>query len=345
MIFKILIIVYPKIGGCQFYRQIHPHEVFSKYPELEICYKRDISFMAMENLTDYHLVLFHKNYVNTDILKRLKSLNIITMVDFDDYWRLPSNHLSYKHYKRTRQTEKFIEILKQADYISTTTELLAQQIIPLNKKVYVFPNTLSDTNSNIYPVEIKSDKVRFGYIGGACHLPDIEILRGLNNKLGNSGLTYTLSLFGYKHDSIYFDYAKVLSDNGNYTKNLCLFPSLPVPEYLMYYNMIDAALIPLKDNKFNSLKSELKLIETGTFTKAAIVSDVLPYKPMLKDKTNCLVAKSRTDWFRQMKYVVKNPNCVEDLGHQLYQDIQIQFNHDKITKYRAEVYKEIIQKG
>ena len=76
---------------------------------------------------------------------------------------------------------RFIEIIKHADYISTTTELLAKSIIPLNKKVFIFPNTLSVLDSYIYPVEIKNDKLRFGYIGSSYHLPDIEMLRGVKD--------------------------------------------------------------------------------------------------------------------------------------------------------------------
>ncbi len=345
MKYKILNIVYPKIGGCQYYRQIHPYEAFSAFPEFKIDCKRDVMFLPIENLSGYHLAVFHKNYVNVKILNMLRNLNIKTMVDFDDYWNLPTNHVSYAHYKRTKQTEKFIEIIKQADYISTTTKLLAKSIIPLNKKVFIFPNILSVSDSYIYPAEIKNDRLRFGYIGGSCHLPDIEMLRELNNKLSHSGLSYSLSLFGYKHDSVYFDYAKVLTDNARHTKNLSLFPSLPVPEYLVYYNMIDVSLIPLRDNRFSSMKSELKLVEAGVFKKSVIVSDVWPYKPLLKDKINCLVAGSRTDWFKKMKYLIKNPNHLTDLGCQLNQDIQKHFNYEQISKYRAEVYKEIIQKG
>lgn len=345
MKYKILIIVYPKIGGCQFYRQTHAHKLLSQHSEFEVTYKHDFTFITNENFKEYHLVQFHKNYVTLEILIKLKVLGVKTMVDFDDYWHLPSSHLSFQNYKQNNQPYKFIEIIKQSDYISVTTQFLANEVRKYNPNVFIIPNVLNPECKQSQPIEIESDKIRFGYIGGSCHLPDIELLRGLNNKLTNSGLQYSLNLFGYKHDSIYFDYASVLTNNANYAANLNLYPSLPVPDYLVFYNMIDVSLIPLVSNKFNSLKSELKLVEAGILGKAVIASNVLPYESYLKDKVNCLITNSRTDWFKKMKYLVNNPELAKDLGNQLHDDIQKHFNYEKISKYRAEIYKDIIHKG
>ena len=345
MKYKVLVIMYPKMGGCQYYRQLHPHEGMEKYEDFDITYKQIFEFLPTEEWLKYHLVQFHKNFVTPEILIKLKVLGIKTMVDFDDYWHVPYNHLSFRHYKSNDQPYRYIEILKQAQYISTTTEILAREIRKHNPKLFAFPNCINPENPYTYPIEIKSKKMRFGYLGGSCHLPDVELLRGLNNKLNNSRLDYSLNLFGYKEDSVYFDYAKVLTDNGTYSNGITLYPSLPVPDYLYFYNMIDVSLVPLVPNKFNSLKSELKLVEAGMFEKAVIVSNVLPYKPYLKHKENAFIADSKTDWFKGMKYFIKNPGAVSDFGKQLSYDMNKHFNYEYISKSRSEVYRQIIRKG
>ncbi len=345
MSFKILVIVYPKIGGCQYFRQLHPHEELKRLPDFEVSFKHVFEFITNEEWIKYDLVQFHKNFVTPEILIKLKVLGVKTLVDFDDYWHLPYNHLSFQHYKNSNQPYRFIEILKQAQYISTTTRILAKEIKKHNSNILVLPNCISQKYSQSYPIDILNDTLRFGYLGGSCHLPDVELLRGLNNKLLGSGLQYSLNLFGYKQDSVYFDYAKVLTDNGVYSDNLTLYPSLPVPDYLYFYNMVDVSLVPLVSNKFNSLKSELKLVEAGMFKIPVIASNVLPYKPHLKHKQNCFIAESKTDWFKGMKYFIKNPNAVEDCGNQLSHDIQKHFNYEHIAKSRTETYRHIIQKG
>jgi glycosyltransferase involved in cell wall biosynthesis len=345
MKFKVLAIIYPKIAGCQYYRQAHPHEALEKYPGFKVEYKHIFEFLPNEEWLKYDLVHFHKNYVTPEILIKLKVLGVRTMVDFDDYWHVPYNHLSYQHYKRSSQPSCFVEILKQAQYICTTTGLLAKEIQKFNPNVFIFPNCISRNNPNTFTIVIDSETIRFGYLGGACHLPDVELLRGLNNKLSGSGLKYSLNLFGYKQDNVYFDYAKTLTDNGQYTNNLTLYPSLPVPDYLYFYNMVDVSLVPLIPNKFNSLKSELKLVEAGMFGKTVIASNVQPYKPYLQHKKNAFIAETKPDWFKGMKYFIKNPGAASDYGKQLYEDIQKHFNYEKITKYRAEIYQQIIQQG
>ncbi len=124
MKYKILLIVYPKIEGCQYHRQTHPHEYFTRFSDFEIACKYDFNIISMDELKYYHLIQFHKNYVTPDNLSKLKRLGVISMVDFNDYWHLPTNHLSFQQYKQDNQSYKFIEILKPADCISVTTELL-----------------------------------------------------------------------------------------------------------------------------------------------------------------------------------------------------------------------------
>lgn len=344
MLKAISLIVYPKIGGCQFFRQVHPHKGLENYSDFDVHYKHISEFIPNEDWLAYDLVHFHKNFVTPEILIKLNVLGIKTIVDFDDYWHVPHNHLSFQHYKRNNQPYRFVEILKQAQYVSTTTVLLAKEIRKHNSNVLVFPNSISQDISHNYPIEIKSDKLRFGYLGGSCHLPDVELLRGLNNKLSGSNLPYSLNLFGYKKDSVYFDYAKVLTDNGTYSENLTLYPSLPVPDYLYFYNMVDVSLVPLVPSKFNTLKSELKLVEAGMFERTVIVSNVLPYKPYLKHKKNAFVAESKSDWFKGMKYFIKNPDAAKDYGKQLYQDIQKHFSYEHIAESRAQAYRQIIDK-
>ena len=69
------------------------------------------------------------------------------------------------------------------------------------------------------------------------------------------------------------------------------------------------------------------------------------YQSYLKHKKNSFIAKNKTDWYKGIKYFIKNPGAVSDYGKQLKLDIQKRFNYENITCYRTEVYKSIIRKG
>jgi hypothetical protein len=102
------------------------------------------------------------------------------------------------------------------------------------------------------------------------------------------------------------------------------------------------SLIPLRNNRFNNLKSNLKLIESGFKKCAVIVSNVFPYTPMLKHGVNCLVVKNKHDWYRHMVKLIENPNMIEDLSEQLYIDVQAQ-HMEEVVKTRFETYKKILK--
>lgn len=340
---NILVVVHPKIGACQFFRQIHPHENFSK--DFKITYRHVLDIIPNKELTSYQLVQIHKSMVTVDFLRKLKGLQIPSIVDFDDYWNLPTTHTLYKHYLRENTSKELLEVLKLADYVSVTTNRLAEEVRKQNKNVYVLPNAIDPQNHYAQKINMtQSYNMQIGYLGGSTHINDVELIRGLNNKLVNSGLDYTFNLFGYKHDTAYQRYAEIITSKAKYTENLQLHAPLPVPEYLVLYNMVDVALAPLCKNKFNSLKSELKLIEAGTFKIPVIASGVDPYKGIIRHRKNGLIADNKSDWFRHTRFFIKNPKAVKDFGNQLHTDIQTLFNYDKIKQEREELYRHIIKK-
>jgi hypothetical protein len=87
------------------------------------------------------------------------------------------------------------------------------------------------------------------------------------------------------------------------------------------------ALIPLQDNKFNRMKSELKMIEAGYFKKAVIVSNVHPYTNAISNK-NCLSVGVRQDWEQKIRGLLKN--------HKWQDDLRFELNELILNKYLIE---------
>ena len=102
------------------------------------------------------------------------------------------------------------------------------------------------------------------------------------------------------------------------------------------------ALVPLVDNKFNSSKSELKMVEAGFFRKPVIVSNVWPYKYIINEK-NCKTVDKPKDWFRHMKFFIKNKSAIREYGEALYESIKDKYDIRNVNKRRIEFYKEILK--
>lgn len=130
-----------------------------------------------------------------------------------------------------------------------------------------------------------------------------------------------------------------------------------IMEYCTHYNEIDVLLVPLEENKFNSVKSELKLIEAGMMHKAAVVSNFGPYQigttnyfekgGRINPDGNVVLIdkiKKHKDWAKTIEKLVKNPEHIEKLKENLHNSIKDKYNLSNVTVERAEFYKNIIRK-
>jgi len=136
----------------------------------------------------YQIVHAHRSigqdYDNCPILvERLKSMGIIVIIDIDDYWLPTKEHPIQQLILQNKIHEKIIANLKVASYVSTTTEIFANEIKKYNKNVVIFPNAINPKESQFNEPTLPSDKVRVGWLGGSSHLHDLKLLDGMVSKL------------------------------------------------------------------------------------------------------------------------------------------------------------------
>jgi len=135
---------------------------------------------------NYDIIVLHSFIHNTVPFSRnierimmLKSRGKIVIVDIDDYWTPDMRHPMYMHIIKSDVNKQKIALLQSASYVSTTTPIFRDNLMKKLgiKNVVVFPNAIDPTESQFIPNPIKSDKVRFGWLGGSSHLYDIELMK------------------------------------------------------------------------------------------------------------------------------------------------------------------------
>ena len=157
----------------------------------------DISFNVEDDdqlFLNYDIVVFHTfihqttHEHNINRIKWLQKQGIKVIMDIDDLWFVDQRHPMYHAIKNSKIGEMKVEMLKLADYVTTTTPIFAKTIKDrLNvKNVLIFPNAVNDEESQFQPKPIKSDKIRFGWLGGSSHLQDIELLANGISTIHNS---------------------------------------------------------------------------------------------------------------------------------------------------------------
>jgi len=181
---KINVLVLPsdKTGVGKF-RSVDPHVFLQNlYPDdfhVDIDYEPKIN--NIEYWKKYQIIHAHRTIgqdynIAPQLIEWLKSIGIIVIVDLDDYWLPTKEHPIHNIIVKHKIDEKIKANLKAASYVTTTTEIFANEIKKLNKNVIVFPNAINPKELQFNQPTPPSDKIRVGWLGGSSHLHDLELL-------------------------------------------------------------------------------------------------------------------------------------------------------------------------
>ena len=181
---KINVLVLPSdTTGVGKFRSVDPHVFLQNlYPDdfhVDIDYQPQIN--NIEYWKKYQIIHAHRT-VGQDydtapqLIEWLKSMGIIVIVDLDDYWLPTKEHPIHSIIVQNKIDEKIKNNLKAASYVTTTTEIFAEEIKKLNKNVIVFPNAINPKEPQFNQPTPPSDKIRVGWLGGSSHLHDLALL-------------------------------------------------------------------------------------------------------------------------------------------------------------------------
>ena len=286
---------------------------------------------------NYDIVIFNRFLTTTDanlLVKMKLKYNFKLIVDNDDYWLLPPSHVLYKSYKESNISEVITEYMRVADLCTCTHERLAEEIYKYNTNVEILPNALPYGKEQFQDDKLDSDMVRLFWSGSGTHAPDMDILRNPIKKINFPVKTVIAGYnLGEKHI-----WDRMI---GVFTNGLKLNPTIydyaGVTKYMGAYADSDISVIPLVDNKFNAMKSNLKVLETASKRNPAIVSNVHPYK----DMPVCYV-NNQKDWYYWIKLLTFDDAARIEYGQKLFEYCDRVYNFDAINNKRFAIYNKLI---
>lgn len=338
------------VGGVEYHRLLIPYVNLAKTHQIELHQTNEVN-IEKTDLTQFHLVVFSRvlsNFGNDDgVLAQLQKAGIPFIVDVDDYWILPTNHLLYLQWQQRKMTQRIELALRHATAVTTTTPHLASQIRRLNKNVVIAPNAIDPVQPQFIHRATRAETVRVGWVGGLCHTDDIPLLqRGFSRLYEEKDLQrkYSVHLCGYSPQNFdVWGYYEDIFTAGQSRINYHRVPGKDVRNYATMYNGLDVCIVPLVDTPFNRCKSPLKLLEAGWFKKPCVVSEVYPYTLMGQHYQNLLfVQNNKVDWHKYIKKLIENPSLRQDLGEALHETVKENYMIDKVNVVRGQVVEKII---
>ena len=299
-------IVIQNVSGVSYHRLIVPIAKMARDYGLDVVCLQNKEDDFLDKLDGITHVIYNRN-ISTfmkpeEVIYKLKAKGIKVICDIDDYWILPKNHPMKYFYSKSKMDKCVVANIKHADQVWTTTKFLAEKISKYNKNVEVVKNAIDPLEKQFAYENLSIDFDTFFYSGGSTHAQDLKLL-------GNA-----------------FDNEELFAKAPSTPKNLSpiAIQLSGVAEYAKDYEDCGICVIPLKDNVFNSCKSELKLIEAGHFAKPVLVSHVKPYTLLATNKNSIKVYNN--DWTAAIGKIKGNHQLQVDLGLKLKEDVSLKYN-------------------
>ena len=350
-----LISPYDFKGGCWFYRVLMPSEAL-KARGHEVRFFAAGSDIAEEFFTFPDVVVYRGTY-SFDPIKQIedfKKRDVRVIYDTDDDY-LTVNPGNPFHEDSKRVSEQYVSLLKAADVVTVTTDVLKKRVKKFNKNVVVVPNAL---NFARFQERIgNNDRLKIGYSGASSHWEDLgivlDVITDLKKKYdfdfivqGMCGGPLIGEIYNYKYidkenlepaKRSYYRSALQMYDKLKKIKfvHIPFYPPELFPEVLRNLNF-DIAIAPLKSNPFNEAKSCIKFYEAVSVGSACLASNVLPYKGVV----NYTAKNTYKDWYKKLEKLIKNKKFREKLAEKQWDIVRKRADLTKVVKIWEKVFAE-----
>jgi glycosyltransferase involved in cell wall biosynthesis len=261
------------------------------------------------------------------------------VVDIDDYWNLDPHHVSYQYYNDIGFAVKQIKQMANADLVFVTHDRLADQVKPYNTNVHVLPNAIPKFDQFIkYRKNPAKDyRCRVFWQGSPTHLEDLALLKHVFRNLDNSD-NIKMVIAGYtENDPVWEQMALLYTNNAKLLHTV--IDAMPISNYYQAYTEADICLVPLINSMFNSMKSNLKVLEAANLGLPVIASNVHPYKEM-----PLVYPRTSRDWITWIKKFAASSKRREEYGAALKDFCDIHYNFKKINLERKQILEHETRK-
>lgn len=261
------------------------------------------------------------------------------IIDLDDDWVLPSNHIANATYTGIRER---IEInIREADMVTCTNQRLYDKLIKLNKNVHIFPNALPYGFDQFTDEKQESEYIRIFWCGSITHEHDIRILANPLRRFQDDRVQMVLGGYNNTNEMSAYIWDRIASfyTNNKRHRFKILHGTTPM-HYMNMYSEADICVIPLEKSDWHSCKSNLKILEAAVKGIPVIVSKVEPYS--LDADAPVFWVESQKDWNKYLKLLINDVNLREDYGKKLYEWAKQKYDIQDVNKRRREAFANLI---
>jgi glycosyltransferase involved in cell wall biosynthesis len=305
------------------------------------------------------IVVFHRPETQNklDLMRILKKQGRKIVFDNDDTYK---DHDAVKlndYFDKERVNRGLKQVngivdqcVLEADLVTTTTEVLADEYRKLNPNVVVLPNCI-DPFYYDEPLRNESDVVRIGVFGSVITSTDLDVLIPIV-KHYEKDKRVRIVCFGLppnrKHnpivESIYRDEYRFMD-----SVDVEWHPAVNADVYYDKINSLklDLVIIPREDNYFNRAKSNLKFLEASMFEIPVIAQgfedNKSPYQVNPEDAEHMVVVTDNSQWVPEIEKLINDKELRIKMGKEAKLYVEENYDINKRAHLWEEAYNKILK--
>lgn len=234
-----------------------------------------------------------------------------------------------------RRRDLFRASFKNADMVSTTTDILRVKLSSINTNTVTLPNLI---DFDQYPiVNHVKNRIRVGWQGGASHYEDLYMvapaIKKILKKYDNVDFVFWGDMRMY---GLFRDIPMERVECHQWVKQIC-YP------YKLACMNLDIGLCPIVDNEFNRNKSAIKWMEYSVVKSATIASNIPPYSNVISDgETGLLVDEN--SWYDALENLILDNDKRIKLGNNAFDEVHTNHNANSKAYLWLNAYESLLKR-
>jgi len=258
------------------------------------------NFRFFNQLSQYDVVFLQRKRFSHPRLALLRRKAKRIVYDFDDSV-MYRNSKAEDPISSTRR-RRFVQMIKNSDFVIAGNEFLKNQVLPLNQNVEVIPTAIIQERYQLKTYSAQPERVILGWIGDHGSIHYLKKMRPIFERLGDSYPYVELKIVC---DTFFdCDRMKVIKKNWS------------LEEEVADLQGFDIGLMPLVDDPWSWGKCGLKIIQYQGVGVPVVCTPVGINKDLVEDGANGFWAKTPKEWQEKLSLLIKNPRLREQMGRE-----------------------------
>jgi glycosyltransferase involved in cell wall biosynthesis len=222
------------------------------------------------------------------------------LYDFDDSV-MYRNSKAKDPISSTRR-RRFVQMVKNSDFIIAGNEFLKSQVLPLNRNVEVIPTAIDQERYHLKTYPVQQERVTLGWIGDHGSIHYLEKMRPIFERIGERSPRAELKIVC----DTFFDCDRIKVIKKNWS----------LEEEVADLQGFDIGLMPLVDDPWSWGKCGLKIIQYQGVGVPVVCTPVGINKDLVEDGVNGFYAMTPAEWEERLFSLIENSELREQMGRE-----------------------------